>query len=490
MRLRMSRAMLLLGTVIVWAIVCGSIHAATVYKGTTSISGVEELETSCSGTPIVCQQVWPYGVLTITANGKSVSTIFQQGSTAATLATSLCSQMTSAFPVQCTGKTATSSTSETLSLQATTDYTVSTSCSQYTPGPGPCADWTAGMIEQFAPLYYILSVLYAAPGNSSNNGFSNTASNGETTSISKTFTAGQSFTFSSAVSLGDGAGVSFGVSHSSSSGSSQAFQVTYQAGTGKTIQSVNQDIDHTQDQIFLWLNPQVTLTSSSASPSNSANYTVSPQGSEQGDIININVGDLLNPVSIPLLILEPQVVKPGVTLPGLSAICAHPVPCTAMNACGCVPADFAEIVAADPLVGKSDTTPPSQVSADRFKYITNEPLEGPEEVGGAPVKTTYTVTDSALTSATLTDTDSYGVSYTSSGVVDIPGLFNFQLSNTDTFTWTNSMSYGESSGTAHTATVTFGSNKPDCLVYVDIYEDTVYHTFAFSLAEPLPSACQ
>ena len=44
------------------------------------------------------------------------------------------------------------------------------------------------------------------------------------------------------------------------------------------------------------------------------------------------------------------------------------------------------------------------------------------------------------------------------------------------------MSTGSANGTSHTASITLGSTSVSCDETVNIYEDTVYHTFALAPA--------
>lgn len=211
------------------------------------------------------------------------------------------------------------------------------------------------------------------------------------------------------------------------------------------------------------------------------------------DIVNVNVAGLQNPSEIPLSVLLPQTVQPGVTLPGLANICAHPLPpnqCTQANACGCVPSDFAAILAADPLIGSSQTTPPSQIDSARFALVDSQILEGPQQQGGAPVLNSFNQSDSSLQSQTETETQSNSVSYSTSSGVGISFLFTLTITNTNIFTFTQTESQGVQNGSAHQATVTLGSDKIQCFEHVDIYEDTVYHTFAFALPASPPASCQ
>ena len=472
-----------------------SAEAQTV-NGTIVITGSEGFLPQCG--PRTCTNEWEYGSIVVDANGSQVSATFRQGSTPASLAASLCSLMTASFPAQCTGTTSTSN-SATLNIQSASNIPISTSVTISIPTNVPNPTFAATVTGFFNPFFQILSVLYTPPGDHSSNGFANTNSAGTSTSIGSNFAQGSSTTFSATGGLlGQGSlGVSFGVS--AATGNSNAYQVTYSNGTGSQLESVAQDVDHTQDQFFLWLNPQITVTSvlsggrTVSSSTTAASYNVGTVGGQPMDIVNVNAAGLQNPSLIPLSVLLPQTIQPGVTLPGLANICAHPLPpsqCTQANACGCVPSDFTAILAADPLIGVSELTPPSQVDASRFVLVNSNILEGPAQAGGGPLLNSFTESDSNLTSTTETEMQSTSTSYSTGSGINIPFLFTVTITDTSTFTMTNTESQGTQNGSAHQASVTFGSDKVGCFEHVDIYEDTAFHTFAFALPAVPPAACQ
>jgi hypothetical protein len=464
----------------------GAARAQTV-KGTAIISGGEALLPICVGH--TCHDVWGVSSLSLTANGSAVGALSGQGSTPASMANRLCSQMTSSFPVQCTGVTDLGN-SATMALQANSNFQISTSCRIQSPTNISGCLFSASLTGAFDPAYQILSIIYAPPGDHSSNGFANATSTGTTTTVGSNFAQGTSISLSATGGLiGQGSfGVTFGVS--AATGNSQAFSVTYQSGTGSQLLSTEQSVDHSQDQFFLWLNPEMSFTSGTSS---STTYSVGTVGNQQMDIVNVNAAGLQNPSLIPLGTLRSQPILPGVVLPGLSKICAHPLPddqCTVSNACGCLPSDFAAILATDPLIGTSQLTQPSQIDSSRFVFVNSQILEGPAQAGGDPVLNSFTENDSTLQSLTESESLSNSTSYSTSSGVNIPFLFTLNLTNTSSFTSTITESQGTQSGSSHQASITLGSDKVACFEHVDIYEDTAFHTFAFALPATPPAECQ
>lgn len=464
----------------------GSASAQTV-EGTAVITGGEQLLPVCTGT--TCKEVWGSSSLSFTVNGVTVSTLSNQSSTTATMASALCSQMTGSFPVQCTG-TVTNGNSTTMSLQASSNFLVSTSCHIASPPNVTGCLFSASITGFFNPTYEVLSIVYSPPGDHSSNGFADTNSTGTTNSVGSNFSQGNSITFKAGGGLlgQSSAGVSFGIS--ADTGSSQAYSVTYQSGNGSQLVSVSQPIDHSQDQFFLWLNPQMTFSSH---PNIAPSYSVGTVNNYPMDIVNVNVAGLQDPTKIPVTILQPQTLEPGITGPGLASICANPLPpdqCTQANACGCVASDFAPILAQDPLIGVSELVAPSQIDSSRFVLVNTQVLEGPEQAGAGPVLNSFTETDSGVASQTNTESLETKTSYTTESGFNIPFLFTLSITDTSSFTITTTESQGVQNGSAHSASVTLGSDAVGCFEHVDIYEDTAYHTFSFALPTAAPSQCE
>jgi hypothetical protein len=335
------------------------------------------------------------------------------------------------------------------------------------------------------PKYYVLSILYAPPGNQSSNGFTNTVTNTATTSISHSF-ASAIATAINVSAAGNGFGVNFSTAKSTQN--SQSFQVSTSNGAGATLSSVRNPVDHSQDQFLIWLNPAVVVTPTSSTTANYALLT--PIGSngqpEPMDIVNINAVDLQNPSSIPLAVLASQTRNNVSGLPGLANVCANPAPQCTSAPCGCTTNDFTGILAADPLLSVSlQNTLPDQVDSNRYIFVESQVLEGPECSGCDPLRNSFTANDGQTASQTETTQYSYSVGFTRSSGFSLFGS-GLTITNSNTFTWSDAMSTGTSNGTNHTAAVTLGTSDVGCFETINIYEDTVYHTFAF--APPVASS--
>lgn len=254
--------------------------------------------------------------------------------------------------------------------------------------------------------------------------------------------------------------------------------------------------------MFLLIDPTINVTETIDQAGEPADYfsfggTYDATGTfSQGppeDILNVNIAGLLNPQLIPLEVLQTQNPTPTSTLPGLKFICANPLPdndCTQTNACGCTAADFAPIVAQDELANDSNQSEAlSSIGSARFVYVTDEPLEGPQQSGTGPVSTQFGLSDSNISGYSTSNGTSYGVSYKHGWSVSGAGA-SLSVSSSNGFTFSNTQTAGTTNGQAHTATVTLGTSDVGCQEYVDVYEDTTYHTFAYALSEPPPSNCQ
>jgi len=366
------------------------------------------------------------------------------------------------------------------------------------------------------PLYQVTSIIYAPPGNRSSNGYTNSTTDGTTTSVGSSFTAGSTVTYTSGGDfLGLGATLSLSFGASATQGSSTTFQETFAdaAGVSLASQSTNPNaISHAQDLFLIWLNPAVSITPSGTT---TASYSVGTQSTaggapEEVDIVEVSAitmqANSKGVTTVPGAILAPQDDASGnPTLPGLGLICAkHSLypNCTTANQCGCVAADFAAILALDPLLKYSTTESPliadtsgvtvcgeKPTATDKCRYVPvpNTPggsqqevqtLQGPECQGCDFINNTFTQTDTNTTTQLLNESASQTVGY--SWKVD---LFDEEggptITSATQFTWMESESSGSINGTSNSQAVTLSSATVGCSQDVPVFEDTVFHTFVF-----------
>jgi hypothetical protein len=364
----------------------------------------------------------------------------------------------------------------------------------------------AGVID---PQFKVLSIVYASPGNLSNDGYTNTLTDGTTTSIGNSFTVGDTFTYTETWGIpliGVGGSMSWSFGTAVTDGSSSAVTETISEATGVSNDSnsgASNAISHQNDLFILWLNPAILIQPTSAT---AATYSEGTQLQTTGDpevgqpeavdSVEVYAGVMManskGVTTVPAAILNAQTVNVAgqsgsQTLPGLGLICAkhpnYPNSCTLANQCGCVPADFAGILATDPLLNFTNTESPlnanTSANPDRFIEITGaELLSGPEEKGGNNPVNSFTESDSTQTTETWT----YSLAYTTGYSWGLSWVFEGNgpgLTNASQFTYTNTDSVGESNGSAHQEAVSLSSDTVGCYEDVSIFEDTIFHTFAF-----------
>jgi hypothetical protein len=398
-------------------------------------------------------------------------------------------------PAQLTGFTATSSDGL---------FTITTS--------GPNGTVPLGPIY---PLYQVVSILYAPPGNLSSDGYTTGTTNGTTTNDEFSTTNAFSVSFKSPFYS-----ESFGISNTTTYAS--GFQETFTDATSLSISSVQSNpnaINHDLDEFVLWLNPSTTFSLEGTSLSYSMGFQPLSNGAAaaQPDFVEVPAvvmqANASGNTSVPIGDLEPQIVSvPGGTakMPGLAAICKnqkyYPNNCGGdpNGQCGCVPSDFVTILARDPLLNYNGTGTPypgtvspltadysgvtacaSPTSADDCRYVpvpvvsgSSTPvyaqLDGPACTSCDQTPNTFTQTDQTTatqsmgSSSSQTETYSVGFSFLGAGVSFV---------NTDTFE--ESESTGTIGATSNSLTVTLNSSTVGCVEDVNIYEDTVYHTFVF-----------
>jgi hypothetical protein len=378
-----------------------------------------------------------------------------------------------------------------------------------------------GPITTFDPVYKVVSILYSPPGNQSSNGFTNTTTNGSVTTLGDSFSSGSNISFNVSGVLGlFGFSASFGSSTTTSN--STAFTETFSNATsvatddnGSSYYNPSQTnaINHNLDTFLILLNPEVAVSSTGPDGLTPYSYSVGFKPingiqTAQADIVRVPAIDL-ETGNVAVNVLAPQPIGSPVDgqqpyMPGLGAICKNNAAyvsnaCTQANQCGCVASDFADILAQDPLLNYNGTGQPydgtvSPLEADtsgaanclspnsssqcRYVIVPDAPQSTTpvfQQLSGSTANS-FTQTDGNSTSQTLGETRQYTLSTSSQG-----GFLVGSLTRTNTWTWQDSESVGSSTGTANSMSVTLKTSTPGCEENVNLYEDTIYHTFVYQI---------
>jgi hypothetical protein len=385
-------------------------------------------------------------------------------------------------------------------------------------GTATMGSLTPGIIY---PKYQVQSIIYDTPGNRSSNGFQNNESDGISTTVGNSFTQGETVTFSYGGFLGLGSTLSWSVGNSTTTGNSTADTETISQATGVlsvSNSSAPNSINHQQDLFIVWVNPAVVIYQ--AGPSGHAGYITGTQLQGPGDRSPGNPQDYQRQVevtaqqmlpnangrtTVDIQDLEPITID-NETLPGLAGMCAnqayYPNSCSAdpNGQCGCTPSDFTTILAQDPLLNYGPTDSPlnadtsganscgvcpSPTASCRYVPVADglnsciplfEYLKGPATQGGIIPTNQFTASDQNQKATTLSETYSHTVS---NSVEQSFSLLGISLRDTNTWTWTDSESLGKINTNAHSMSVNFASSTVACDQLIEVFEDTVYHTFVF-----------
>jgi hypothetical protein len=326
-----------------------------------------------------------------------------------------------------------------------------------------------GSAVSVLPKYQVLSVYYAPPGaksnvvygssymQSTNNSFSNTFSVANQVSLEITDVADKSINGT----------VTLGWSQSSTTSDSIAVSTT----TSESLQipgpsSSKNGIDHTQDLIYVWLNPGVTVNVFPSVELQVAALDYDASDPDQGmDIYPLSVANLK--------VLAAGGSPTGVDMTRLARAWS---PTKALT-----PADYQSILAADPFATNASYNP---LTGNRFDSLVQTINYTPADSGGAPITTGYNSSYSTTTTAGQSATDSHSVAVSISSSIPLGiSTVEVDLKTQNTWTWTNMWSTMQTSTKGQTANFSIVSPLPTDgytgPTAIAVYKDNVYGTFMF-----------
>ncbi len=329
---------------------------------------------------------------------------------------------------------------------------------------------TYGYSGSVLPKYQVLSVYYAPPGaksnalygssytQSTNNAFSNTFSVANNVSVAVTDIFGIS---------GDSVTAAYGWSESSTTSDSIAVTTTTSESLEIPGPSSSQDgIDHTQDLVYVWLNPAVSVNvvPGASVPIEVTAVNYDSTDPDQGvDAYALSVADL-------------QVLAAGGTPPGvdMTRLARSWSPTGALT-----PADYQDILSADPFATNPNFNP---ATSNRFDSLEQTINYTPADSGGQPITSIYNSSYSTTSTAGQSATDSHSVEVAVAGTVAV-SYIKLDLKAQTTWTWTNTWSSTQTSTAGQTANFTIVSPLPTDgytgPTAIGVYKDNVYGTFMF-----------
>jgi hypothetical protein len=267
-----------------------------------------------------CYQIWNYGTVSVIANGKTASANYAQGSTPTTLAQALCAQMTSSFPVHCTGTTGALLNVAETSVSSISVSSVTNVHDPYDDGyPPPETSFGLGLplVTGFVnPKYKVVGIAYTVPGEQSYVQYTDTTMLGTSTSTSSSFSTNVTTSVSVCGSTGPGVcGSNDGVavtgtytnSFTQQSNTSSSYAVnTTTSFVDKWSPLTGPNLDHGNDVVYVWVNPvawysytltKVPPTTSGPLAWNGYTYDLADDSNNM-EVIPLRLSELLNPSTI------------------------------------------------------------------------------------------------------------------------------------------------------------------------------------------------
>ncbi|HUX66621.1 MAG TPA: hypothetical protein VMV31_03950 [Terriglobales bacterium] len=293
--------------------------------------------------------------------------------------------------------------------------------------------------------FMVMAVVYALPGSTSTHGqetsvlYQNTSTLGTSSSVSHSVKQG--YAVSADVSaLGSGLSANFSTSQDKTD--SSEVDVSKSSSYGISVTGTADGIDHDNDQIWLLLNPVMVV---SVTGKNLA-WALSHSGT-QAEVQYVTVGWLK----------QPSTMEAGVA--------------ASLRNAGITPADYPELLARDPFANGSTSIDTSRFAPanQSFPYEQQNVCEP------------YTFSNDTIDKSSNSETKSDSFSVTLKTGFDAV-FVKASFSNTASFSWSNTSTYGTSTESKQQASATVCGPSPSWAggTNVDVYYDRIYSSFLFA----------
>jgi hypothetical protein len=285
---------------------------------------------------------------------------------------------------------------------------------------GTCQPLPPPITGSIAPAYYLVTILYAPPGTKSKASYFAGSSAGATTSTADLFGIG--------TKVGITGNVIATTDYQFTQQSSESFQATKTDKTELDTNSVADPIRHGQDAFYLWINPVINYTQG-AIPGHAHQHIIRHRGRRDNNGGAVHRGRI-----------DPQ-------------------------------GAYSRVSVAIPSLGY-------RPDPNRFIKITSLQLDGPDNPGDNIPGQGTSVDDSHVNCQAETISQTIGADFGGAVGVDFFGQGE-KATTVHSLSWKNTNSAGNCNGSSQTATVDLSTTTVGYHDVIDVYEDSLYHSFAY-----------
>jgi len=302
------------------------------------------------------------------------------------------------------------------------------------------------------PAYYVITILYVAPGNSSEEDYGQGSSSGSEVDESNTAKLG--------LQVGTTGTIQTTVGFSVQQTNGTTFVVSKSTGTTLQLHSTSDPLDHSKDTFVLWTNPQIDGRQVS---NNDVETSLAPAAGQPMRVVQINVGEAR-------------------ALAGRnSASVLQTLPADKRAALASLkPDDYAALLKLDPFASGGGTPP----DAHRFTHVESLQLDGPDQPGDPVPGTQITVSNETDRSQSASTQTALTVSVVGQTGFSFFGLLSAGVQVGGNFEWDYTRSQSYTVGQNESATLTLSTSTVGYNQVVDVYYDTLFKTFAMVCDNP------
>ena len=300
------------------------------------------------------------------------------------------------------------------------------------------------------PAYYVLTLLYNAPGAMSEVDYGAQSTVGSEVDTQNLFKGG--FQVQAGVQIaGNGTQIQYGFADGSIDGRSWEISKTQASTLSLTSQA--DGLSHMTDTFYLWTNAELDLTQVGNGP---IQTTLTSRGGAAPIIVPVTVAELKNPSLLPAW-------KQSYL--------------TALK-----PTDYASILGLDPLIPTSliSVFGQPQPAPARFNKITSLQIDGPDHPGDPIPGFGVAVTNESTTGSLNGYNSATTVTATFMAGFNLFDVLTVGAQYSETFEWDYQKTTQSKLGTSQTATVMLKTGTVGYHDVVDVYYDTLFNSFAFA----------